>query len=762
MRTKAVLGTLLLSALALVGGEGGARAAVAPHPSHGALPAGNGRATFSYDASSLRITSFLEHPYRSPGEGRVTRNFAYDAYPGVRVGADRAWLTAVAASKIEYVAGTGIVHIARNFSGVEIDEYEFAPIGLAENAVVTLVAARRASGSGSVHVYQLWNFRMGAGQVPSSSGEGAQWNVARDCFYEYGGSGSAIAYGSIGASSRHGMTPDNPFAALNAGVDLSNNDTTSATSDIVPGIQKTLGELAVGATGWAGFYAVLSPDNDAQSAADRTRAWIAGRAPEDLLAAEIADYAAWRTPSPSGLTDAEKALDQQAQAVLRMSQVREPGKANGQILASLAPGERNVAWVRDMAYATSALARTGHLAEAKATLVFQLGADASRYESEVGRRYKISVQRYFGEGREDSETDASGPTISLDGFGLFLWSLDEYLRASSDRAWATTVWPTVRAEVADVLVAREEPTGLVAPDASNRDARGAAKRRFAYTTIAAAHGLCAAARIADRLADPEAAATYRAAGQKARDALLRELRSPGGALAESVEALAAKGKWLDTSTVEAVNFGLVHPHKATASATLEALRAALAPPSGRGLARGDGAGPNDAHGWVFGGLRAALAFDYVRDRPKSRELLDFDVAHANLNFGLFAERLDPTTADYLGATPSTLGAGAYELALQSIGKAIEPTCGAFADEPDAPTPPTPLPTTDGGTGPAPAPGGSAAPPSNPPSAAVDEAGCAFAPTPSAGTFGIPLAMAALLVARARRRVSARRRSMSAD
>lgn len=759
MRTSSVMRSLLLAAVAcgasLVAAE--ASAAAPAHASHLLLPSSNGRGALVYDASKLRISSFLEHPYRYPSEGRETRNFAFDAYPGVRSGNDRAWLTTVAASKIEYVPGTGIVHVVRTFAGLEIDEYVYEPMGLTENAMVTLVKVKRVSGAGAVHVYDLVNFHLGAGQVPSAVGEGAQWNAARDCFYEYGASGSAFAHGSIGVSSRHGMTPENPFLALNAGADLANNDTTASTSDIVPGIQKSLGDLAVGDTAWAGFYSVLSPNNDAQSAADRTRTWVAGRAPADLLAAEIADWNAWRTPPPAGLSDAEKAVEQGSQVVLRMGQVRETGKPAGQILASLVPGKWNIAWVRDMAYAVAALVRSGHLEEAKAALVFQLGAEASRYETYVKKKYKISVVRYYGEGREESDIDANGPNIEFDGFGLFLWTLDEYLRASNDRAWATTVWPTVRDEIADVIVNLQESTGLMSPDSSIWEVHwNGNQRRFAYTTITAAHGLCSAARVADRLGDPEAAAKFRAAGQKARDAILRELRAPSGALGQSVEALAAKTKYHDAATVEAVNFGLVHPHKATADATLKALRSTLVPPSGRGLMRSDVGGYYDSQEWVFVDLRTALALDYLRDRPGSRSFLDFNVAQANANYTLFAELHDATTADYAGEVPMVgFGAGAYELALSSLGKAIEPTCGAFADEPDLPPPTNPLPTTDAGApvvpGPSPSP---TEPPTATPPSEDASSGCSSAPEPGSSggaALGVALVGLALATARAARR-----------
>ncbi len=762
MRSSSVLNRALLgvlaTAIATLASSSPARAAVPPHKSQVALPTANGFGTVVYDSSKLRVTSFLEHAYRYPSEGRETRNFAFDAYPGIRVGTERAWFTAIPSRLVEYVPRSGIVHIARTFAGVEIDEYVYQPMGLAENAGVTLVKVKRISGAGAIHVYELDNFHLGAGQVPSPNGEGAQWNAARDCFYEYGASGAAFAHGAIGGSSRHGMSPENPFLALNAGQDLANNDTTALVNDIVPGIQKTLGDLAVGETAWAGFYSVLSPNNDAQSAADRVRTWIAGRTPAELFDAETKDWSAWLTAPPPGLSDRERALEQHSQVVLRMGQVKEPGAPAGQILASLAPGKWNISWVRDMAYSVAALVRSGHTAEAKAALSFQLGASASRYETYVKKKYKISVVRYYGDGTEESDVDANGPNIEFDGFGLFLWTFDEYLRVSNDRAWATTVWPVVRDEIADVLVSLQEPTGLISPDSSIWEVHWNGKqRRFAYTTITAAHGLCSAARVAEKLGDADSAAKLRTAGQKARDALLRELRAPSGALGQSVEALASGSKWLDAATVEAVNFGLVHPHKSTADATLKALQAGLVPASGRGLMRSNVGGYYDSQEWVFVDLRTTLALDYVRNKTQSRAFLDFNVAQAAENYLLFAELHDATTADYAGEVPMVgFGAGAYELAISNLGKAIEPTCGAFADEPDLPKPGVPLPTTDGGAPLPPGPGPAALPPETPTNGAANDgsSGCTTAPFPvGPSTFALAIAsgLLALAARRARRR-----------
>ena len=135
-------------------------------------------------------------------------------------------------------------------------------------------------------------------------------------------------------------------------------------------------------------------------------------------------------------------------AILKMGQLREPGRGRGQILASLVPGAWRIAWVRDMAYAILGLVRAGHLAEAKLALEFMLNAEMRRdgdrnfydvnfIERDLGvtlsADYAISVTRYFGDGTEESDSNAAGPNIEFDNWGLFLWALGAYVEYRDNR-----------------------------------------------------------------------------------------------------------------------------------------------------------------------------------------------------------------------------------------------------------------------------------------------------------------------------------------
>jgi MYXO-CTERM domain-containing protein len=671
-----------------------ARALAVPHPSEATLSSSNGRGALAWNARTWRLSQFLEHAYQNPTATTQSRNFVYDSYPGVRVGPTGTWLSTVQPTRIEYLPGTGIVHAVRTVSGYTLDEYDFAPMGLGENASVMLVKATSTSAAAALDVYALFNYQLGTGSpTPGNDGEQVTYDAARDAYSETGPSGVAFAYLSLGASTYHGCTPNNPFGVLNAGGNLADDSGSGGpVTGAVAGFQSSLGTLGAGASQTVGWVTVLAPDANAAAAVDRVRAWVNGRSAQTLLDDEVAAWAAWQTPAPASASAHESAVAAESQAILRMGQVTESGASGGQILASIAPGQWNITWARDMAYATVALVRTKHFAEAKAALAFQMGAAVGSYQQYVGKPYQISVCRYFGDGTEQSDSNADGPNIEFDGFGLFLWELDEYVRASGDTASLQTWWPTVKAKVADVLIALQEAaTGLVAADSSIWEVHwNGQQKHFAYTTLTAANGLCSAGRLATAASDAASATAYATAGANARDGVLHSLRAPDGTIAQSVEGLAAGSGWLDAAAIEAIAFGLFDPSRGTARSTLRSIEDGLVPPSGRGFMRDQAGGTYDSQEWVFVDLRMARAMELHGESANATSLFGWNTDQGLLNFGELSELHDATTADYAGASPMVgFGAGAYLIELTDRGSPLPPTCGAFAAEPA-------LPLEDGG------------------------------------------------------------------
>src|SRR5262245_21810106 len=129
-RAKLVGGLVALGSL--LGPVGTARGGASPHLSEQWLPSSNGMAAIAWDRTQHKLVQFLEHPYAAKSSGAQTRNFAYDSYPGVRIGGTGTWLNGVTPVVVEYLPGTGIVHSMRMLSGLQLDEYDFAPQGLGE------------------------------------------------------------------------------------------------------------------------------------------------------------------------------------------------------------------------------------------------------------------------------------------------------------------------------------------------------------------------------------------------------------------------------------------------------------------------------------------------------------------------------------------------------------------------------------------------------------------------------------------------------
>jgi len=757
-------------ALAVFLGSIPARAAASQHLSEQYLPSSNGIAAIAWDRSQSKLDQWLEHPYQAQSSATQTRNFIYDSYPGVRVGTTGTWLDTVTPSVIEYVPGTGVVHTMRTVGPVQLDEYDFAPMGLAEHASVMLLEATQSGAPAAIDAYAIFNYHVGSGSPsPGTDSETISYDAANDAYYESGPSGVAFAYGSVTPSTHHGCTPDNPFGLLTAGANLDDDPGTGgATTDAVAGFQNSLGTPAASSGAWAGWLTVLAPDADGQAAIQRVRAWVAGRTPDKLLSDEVSAWQAWTTPPPAGASTTEAAVALQAQTVLRMGQVAETGGGSGQILASVAPGTWNISWVRDMAYAVVGLVRSGHYAEAKAAIAFQMQAQVGSYQQYVGAPYQISVVRYYGDGSEWSDSNANGPNIEFDGFGLFLWELDQYVQASGDTASLAQWWPAVKSRVADVLVTLQQPDGLIAADSSIWEAHwDGQQRHFAYTTITAANGLCSASRLAQAAGDSGDVATYLAAGQRSRDALLPNLRAPDGSLVQSTEALAAGAGWLDAAVIEALDMGLIDPTRHTATATLGDIESGLVPASGRGFMRSDAGDAYSSNEWVFVDLRAARALELHGDATYSQGLFGWNVGQASDNFGELSELHDPVTANYAGQSPMVgFGAGAYLLALFDRGKPAVPTCGAFASEPANPSDAGPdaepagddggSPAVDGGVpahdggGPVSGADSGAGPNHETPHASSGGCGCVLGDAGSSGSILAALAPLALLVFRRRR------------
>lgn len=262
----------------------------------------------------------------------------------------------------------------------------------------------------------------------------------------------------------------------------------------------------------------IENENELDEAVREVDAWRNGLGMEQLVPREIAELELWRVkPAVTFTGDKEWHVWRQSEVMLRMAQSREPNRpgryGNGLIIASLPDGVWFTPWVRDMAYATVALARMGHKDEARAALLayFQARPTGKMRNETRGADYQISVVRYFGNGEEEPFFTMEGATnIEFDDWGEVLWALGEYLRQYDDPALLQTetyrgkLYESARDYVVKPLLANLDPYGqgsIVAEDTSIWEEHQKDKKHFAFSTAAAIVGLKNFAEIARRTGD---------------------------------------------------------------------------------------------------------------------------------------------------------------------------------------------------------------------------------------------------------------------
>jgi MYXO-CTERM domain-containing protein len=660
-----------LSILAALSAFTPAARAADPHPSWGALPVGNGWGVAIWDVAAGRPNGLHEHVYRFESPGVETRDVLWDTYFGLRVDdGPGQWLTDVPPDDVRYLDGSGIVVLTQSVGALSVETYLFAPWGLETPAVALLMRVVGAPGVSAqgveVTAYGLHNVHLGDGRPdPGTNDEEIVWDEASTSFGETGPAGAVVVV-PLSAPSHHACTPQNPFVAGTAGQDLVDTDGSGVVDDAVSGLQWDLGRLREGDSAWVGFVLGFDRAGDVAELRGRIAAAIGGRDARTLLTVERAGWEAFLGPVPADFDDLALAT-RLGLAVLRMAQVREPGRGHGQIVASLPPGQWNIAWVRDMAYAIVGLAEAGRAVESRDALSFLLDAEAGAYEEEVGEPYRLSVTRYFGDGTEESDENSDGPNVELDGWGLFLWAARHHVDAADDTAWLDERWDDVREGVAEVLARRIDDTGLVQADSSIWEVHwNGRQRHFAYTSLAAARGLCDASALAARVGDGASEESFRETARALGATIAAALVGPDGSLGASLEDVEAGEGYRDAAVVEALGWRIVTPGSDLARATLDGLND-LEIPDGVGYFRNDDGGEYDSAEWIFVDLRAVVAFESRGLAPSAQRLVEWVTAQAGENYGLLPELYDRETADYAGAVPMAgFGGAAVRLAVAGI------------------------------------------------------------------------------------------------
>lgn len=681
-----------------------------PRQSITRLPVSNGFGVSVYDISQAKLTTFREHAYQQESlNGPRTKNVAFDGYFGVRSSNGSQWLNSLPVDSAEYLGNDGILRITQHQGpaqgGILLETYVVSSFLLDRPSTILVLHAKNTGtfAQQDVSLYALLNFHLGQdGQETLNEQirfDGTQY-IERGTV-----SNRAMVYRAFPAASVNACSPNNPFGAVVGGQHLTETNDSGVINDAVAGFEWALpGGLAGGQEAWVSVLIGYDQKGDSAGVASALSSYLSGLTSADqIISKEQQEWANWRANEilPDGMSAEEAKIARLSTAILRMGQSREPGPATGptpfgQLVASIHPGNWDIAWVRDGALGIIALTESGHPEEAKAALAFMLRAQSGFFQDFVGVPYQISVTRYFGLGIEESDFNENGPNIEFDDFGLFLFALGHYVEATDDESLLQNFSQEIFDKTADVLLSLIDPaTGLLKPDSSIWESHffnGAAKK-YGFSAIAAVLGLREAAKLAERMGDSRAQ-QYETASAAIAEAIEAQLTDDTGLLAGSFEELEAGRDsglgYYDGAVLSAFVFEALPKDGETALATSVGLRDYLSCENGRGVHRNDNGDSYDEAEWALIDLWLSTTLRRVGEEASAEALLGWVTAQGTANFGIVPELFDPVTGEPAGEAPMVgFGAGNYLLTLfqRAADQEVKPP-------PPPPPPPPPDPVEE--------------------------------------------------------------------
>ncbi len=488
------------------------------------LVTGNGFGFAVVSPQTSAITKFYSHPYsfmhpdpsKPLGEGIATPNFIKNL----------GWRSTAGSVSAEYVDDSHVIRVGSS----EGEGFAFMPFGLHRAALIV-----------------AWQQR----QAPSShTGFQVEWSASIRSHVWLSVAGNRIQQVKVA-----GIEESLLLVPL------------ARERDDPAGSQQFL----AGSSAWA--LIPVERDSEIQSAVREFIRWRAGLKPGALVQREIAELEQWRVkPAFQFANEQQRHLWRQSEVMLRIAQSREPNRpelrcyGNGLIVASLPDGVWFTPWVRDMSWATVALARMGHQAEARAALLayFNARPTGKMRQQTAGADYQVSVVRYFGDGAEEPFFTEEGSTnIEFDDWGEVLWALGEYMRRFNDSALLNaatargTVYQSARDFIVKPLLANVEKYNdgeIVAADTSIWEERQKDQKHFAFSTAMAIVGLKNFAEIAHRAGD----APSRSEALARADRLQRGFNAAfirGGQLHGTLEP--GEKNDIDGALLSIINFGVV-------------------------------------------------------------------------------------------------------------------------------------------------------------------------------------------------------------
>ncbi|RKY57369.1 MAG: hypothetical protein DRP96_10075 [Candidatus Neomarinimicrobiota bacterium] len=380
------------------------------------------------------------------------------------------------------------------------------------------------------------------------------------------------------------------------------------------------------------------------------------------LVNEIEWWKKWQknTVLPQDIPKTERSVYLQSLALLKMAQSRERFPTRGLIVQTFPPDDLAVASVPGICFAIDAFLKSGHFEEALDALQFVMNGNSgalkhynwSGENRGLGRNYAVSVNYYHGNGSEATDTGEYGPVIYLGNFGLLLWNLRQYIEATNDYRFLEYYWPKISSEIADVIIANIDDTGLLRAD--NGFFNPGAQKHYFYTSACGYRGLIDAVWLARMVNDENRARQYETAAISLRQAIEEHFIAESGFVKSFIEdgennldaAIAIGLAWVFT------------PQDNSSKSTVDTFTKKLS--RDNGFARFETIAPMEKNEWVLGNLMISRLLDYMTSFENADRLRTWVGKQAFHNYGLIPEYYSAGNSDYTGTVPMCgLGAGAY-------------------------------------------------------------------------------------------------------
>jgi len=380
------------------------------------------------------------------------------------------------------------------------------------------------------------------------------------------------------------------------------------------------------------------------------------------LLKEIGWWKNWQqtTILPQNLSETERSVYLQSLALLKMAQSREKFPSRGQIVHTFPPDKMAVATVPGMSFSIDAFLKSGHFEEALAALQFIMNSNSgalkhyswSGENRGLGQNYTISVNYYYGNGTEATDTREFGPIIQMGNFGLLLGNLKLYLETTDDIRFLEYYWPKISSEIADVIINNIDASGLVPAD--NGFYNEGAQKHYFYSSASAYRGLAAAVWLARMVNDQLRAQQYEIAAIALQNAIESNFLNESGAVKSFLEGG-------DTNLDAATAWGLLWiftPQDISSKETLAAFEKHLK--LNNGFVRFPPEGRRNGDEWVVGNMIITDLNQYMTNFKKASSLKHWISIQAFNNYGLIPGYFSKTNSDYAGTVPLCgLGAGIY-------------------------------------------------------------------------------------------------------